>query len=113
VVAKSLNASTIASFEHFDAGLSVEEAAKRMGRAASTTRGYLVDYIRHKKITDPSCWVDARTIEKVTEVVEQIGDGPLKPYFLALDEEISYDDIRVVVECRKNVLNAYQKPIST
>ena len=102
VAPKTLTASSVASFQHFEAGLSVEEVAKQLGRATSTTRGYLTDYIRHNKITEPSRWVDAVTIEKITKVIEQIGAGPLKPYYLALDEKISYDDIRVVVECQKN-----------
>ena len=102
VAPKALTASSAASFEHFEAGLSVEEVAKQLGRATSTTRGYLTDYIQHNKITQPSRWVDADTIEKVTKVIEQIGPGPLKPYYVALDEKISYDDIRVVVECLKN-----------
>ena len=102
VAPKALTASSAASFEHFEAGLSVEEVAKQLGRATSTTRGYLTDYIQHNKITQPSRWVDSDTIEKVTKVIEQIGPGPLKPYYVALDEKISYDDIRVVVECLKN-----------
>ena len=99
---KPITASAMASFQHFDEGLSVDEVAKRMGRAVSTTRGYLSDYIQHKKITDPGRWVDADTIAKITDVVKQIGDGPLRPYFLALDEKVSYDEIRVVVGCLKN-----------
>ena len=102
VAPKALTASSIASFQHFESGLSVEEVAKELGRATSTTRGYLTDYIRHNKITEPSRWVDADTIEKITKVVEEIGAGPLRPYYLALDEKVSYDDIRVVVECQKN-----------
>ena len=102
VAPKALTASSAASFQHFEAGLSVEEVAKELGRATSTTRGYLTDYIQHNKITEPSRWVDSDTIEKVTKVIEQIGAGPLRPYYLALDEKVSYDDIRVVVECQKN-----------
>ena len=99
---KTPTGSSMASFEHFDQDMSVEEVAKRLGRAASTTRGYLSDYIRHKNVTDPSRWVDAETVAKIKEVVKRIGEGPLKPYYVGLDEKISYDDIRVVTECCKN-----------
>ncbi|MFK7766807.1 MAG: DNA helicase RecQ [Mariniblastus sp.] len=105
VAAKTVTASALASFKHFDNGLSVEDAAKALGRAASTTRGYLTDYIRHKKITDPNAWVDADAVAKITEVIKQVGEGPLKPYYVALEEKFSYDDIRIVAECLKNESN--------
>ncbi len=101
-VAKGPSRVSCQSFELFDQGLSVTEVAQQMQRAESTTHGYLQAYIRHKKITDPGRWVESETIVNVTAAIEQVGVGPLKPIFVALDEKVSYNDIRVVMECLKN-----------
>jgi ATP-dependent DNA helicase RecQ len=98
------------SFPLFDEGLAIAEVANKMERAESTTRGYLCEYIRFKKITDASRWVDTETITKVSAVVNHIGIGPLKPIHIALDEKVSYDEIRIVVECMKNDLDDESSP---
>ena len=90
------------SFPLFDEGLSITDVAQKMGRAESTTVGYLNDYIRFRRVADASRWVDAETIAKVTAAVTQIGIGPLKPIYVALDEQVGYDEIRIVMECMKN-----------
>ena len=94
--------SALASFKHFDEGKSVEEIAKILGRAASTTKSYLSDYIRHKKISDASQWVDSFVVDQIKDAVKKVGLGPLKPIFVELEEQCTYDQIRVVVECLKN-----------
>jgi ATP-dependent DNA helicase RecQ len=94
----------------FDEGLAIAEVANKMERAESTTRGYLCEYIRFKKITDASRWVDTETITKVSAVVNHIGIGLLKPIHIALDEKVSYDEIRIVVECMKNDLDDESSP---
>ena len=94
--------SALTSFEHFEQGKTVEEAAKLIGRAASTTRGYLTDYIRYKKIADASDWVDSHTIDLIKQAIAKVGNGPLKPIFVELGEQCTYDQIRVVAECMKN-----------
>ena len=93
---------SLPSFEHFRAGLNVEQVAERMGRALSTVRGYLADFIRHEKITDPSEWVDAATAERIAAAVEEVGDERLRPIFQRLNEEVDYDKIRIVVGCLAN-----------
>jgi ATP-dependent DNA helicase RecQ len=98
--------SAAASFQHFDDGSTVEEVAQQLGRAASTVKGYLSEYIRHRKITDPSRWVDLETVAQVQGAIQQAGIGPLKPVFVMLDEKISYDEIRIVMECLKNEANS-------
>ena len=94
--------SSFLAFPHFDAGLSVSETARKIDRAESTTRGYLGDYIRHNKITDYSRWVDEATGSRIACAIESIGFGPLKPIFVALNEEVSYDEIRIVQFCLQN-----------
>ena len=94
--------SALSAFAHFDAGLSVADAAKQLGRAESTTMGYLGEYIQHKGIVDYTPWVDEATGRKIEAAIESVGVGPLKPIFLALDEETDYNKIRIVQTCLMN-----------
>jgi ATP-dependent DNA helicase RecQ len=90
------------AFPFFRQGLSTDEVAKRMGRALSTTLGYLTEFIRHEKRTDPSPWVDAATADRIIGAAEMVGLERLKPIFEALDGSVPYDQIRIVTECLRN-----------
>ena len=94
--------SALSAFPHFDAGLSVAETAKELGRAESTTMGYLNEYIIHNSVVDYARWVDEATGKKVEAVIESTGFGPLKPIFVALNEEVDYNQIRIVQTCLMN-----------
>ena len=94
--------SAFLAFPHFDAGLTVADTAKTMGRAESTTYGYLIEYIRHKRIVDFTNWVDEGVGKKIEEAIKTVGFGPLKPIFVALNEEVDYNEIRIVQTCLQN-----------
>ena len=96
------NASSLSAFVHFREGLPVEEVAQRMGRARSTTFGYLNDFLRHEKVTDPSPWVDSSIARQVEEAIEHVGLSALKPIHEHLGGEIDYNEIRVVATCIGN-----------
>jgi ATP-dependent DNA helicase RecQ len=96
------SASAIISFRFFREGLSVEEVARRMDRAISTVHGYLVEFLRHEKRTDPTPWLDAATVRQIAAVADKFGMDRLKPLFEALGGTIPYDRIRIAVECLKN-----------
>jgi ATP-dependent DNA helicase RecQ len=93
---------SLAAFKHFDDGLSVVEVAQVIARAESTVRDYLTDYIQHRKISDPSRWVDEATAGRIQQAIDRVGNEKLKPIFIELEEAVSYDDIRIVAECRRN-----------
>ncbi|MCA9229227.1 MAG: DNA helicase RecQ [Planctomycetales bacterium] len=97
-----VSASAVAAFENFKAGESVAEAAKSLGRAESTVRGYLSQFLRHEQITDPTPWVDEATARRVRDAIEQVGGDRLKALFEYLNGEVSYDDIRIVASCLAN-----------
>ena len=96
---KNITEGTLAAFPFFEQGLSIPDVAEKIGKAVSTTAGYLDQYIIHHKVTDPSPWVDAATAKLITAAVEKVGPKPLKPIFVELDEKVPYDQIRVVVSC--------------
>ncbi|MCA9109481.1 MAG: HRDC domain-containing protein, partial [Planctomycetaceae bacterium] len=92
----------LASFTLFDEGKSVQEVADEMGRALSTTHGYLANYIEQRQITEPSRWVDAAKVERIEAAIAETGSGPLKPVKDIVGDEIDYDTIRIVMWCWKN-----------
>ena len=99
---RSPSSSAYIAFPHFDAGKSIAEVAELMNRAESTSCGYLRDYILDRKITDPTRWVNEATVRVIRNAILQCGIGPLKPVYVALEERISYEDIRIVMACMSN-----------
>ena len=97
-----LSAPAVKAFPFFREGLSVEEVAGRVGRAKSTVFGYLAEFIQHDRIRDPSPWVATATAERIEGAAAQVGTERLKPIFELLQGEIPYEQIRIVVMCRKN-----------
>ncbi len=104
----SPSAVAVQSFPLFDEGLSAEEAATRLGRALSTTYGYLESYIRQRRITDPARWVSRRELEQVAVVVQHAGAERLKPIHEALHGRVDYERIRIVLACLANQVAAQQ-----
>lgn len=92
----------------FADGKHVAEVAQTMGRAESTVRGYLNNYIAEAKITDASPWVESSKIPLIEDAIGISEDGRLKPIFDALADNpsitdpISYEEIRIVIGCYQN-----------
>ena len=100
VIAPGIGAGALASFEYWRAGMSIDEVCAKMDRARSTTTGYLAEFIRVEKVSDPSPWVSADKIASIESVLHLSEDGRLKPIFEALEGKIPYDEIRIVVTCK-------------
>jgi ATP-dependent DNA helicase RecQ len=100
--ARPINASSIAAFSLFREGLSLAEVATRMGRAPATVNGYLADYLRHERVTDPSPWVEPTIVARIEEAAGEVGSERLKPVFELLGGDVDYDAIRVVLTCLRN-----------
>jgi ATP-dependent DNA helicase RecQ len=96
------SAGALQSFPLFDEGLSVEETAQRLGRATSTTYGYLESYIRYRRVTDATRWISQRELEQIQAVVEHAGAERLRPIYDALHGRIGYERIRIAVACLAN-----------
>jgi ATP-dependent DNA helicase RecQ len=100
---KTPSTGALTSFPMFDEGLSVEAVVEKMQRAPSTVCGYLEQYIAGRAITDPTRWVDAGTTQAIRIAATHNDTGRLRPIFEALHGQVSYENIRVVVACMKNV----------
>jgi ATP-dependent DNA helicase RecQ len=96
------SASAALSFPLFDEDLSIEQVAERLGRAISTTYGYLEAYIRHRKVTDAGRWISRDELDQIEAVVQHAGTQQLKPIYDALHGRIGYEHIRLVVACLAN-----------
>lgn len=94
--------SALNAFPLFRAGKSVAQVAAELGRAESTVNDYLRQYIQQEKITDPSRWIDTTSIQRIQAAAQEVGLDRLKPIYAALNGEISYDEIGIVVECLRN-----------
>jgi len=90
------------SYDLFAEGKTVAEVAEQIGRAPSTTEQYLVEFIKATGRVEPQPWVDEATASKIEEAASQQPDERLKPIFEAFDGGISYDQIRIVLACRRN-----------
>ncbi len=98
--------SALKAFPLFQRGLSVAEAAEELGRAHSTTMGYLDAYLSHEKIDDPSPWVPREQAVRIEAAIDEVGPSPLRPIKQWLDEQggepVEYDEIKIVVACWSN-----------
>ena len=98
----SFPAAVTAAFVLFDQGMSVEEVAENMGRAPSTAMGYLVTYIEHRRITDPTRWCDPETFDQIATATTICGDTLLRPLFDHLNGQVPYEKIRLALAVLKN-----------
>jgi ATP-dependent DNA helicase RecQ len=101
-VSAAPSAAAVKSFPLFDERLAVDEAAKQLGRALSTTYGYLEAYVRHRRIVDPTPWVTPGEMEEVAAAIKQTGAERLKAIHEALDGQIGYERLRIAVACLEN-----------
>jgi ATP-dependent DNA helicase RecQ len=85
------------AFELFKKGASVEEVMRQTARALSTVQNYLCEFIRRERPVSISSWVRDDVYRRVTAAARQVGTDRLKPIFVALGEEVSYDEIRLVL----------------
>ncbi len=97
VRAKTMTASLSRAIELFREGAAIEDVMHQTGRARPTVVDYLCEFIRADKPASVENWVGAELFERIAAVVAEHGSGKLKPLFIALEEKVSYDDIRVVV----------------
>jgi ATP-dependent DNA helicase RecQ len=104
VTERASTASEKAAFALFEQGLSVDDAAQKLGRARSTTMGYLIQYIRDRAVSDPAAWVEPSVSRRVEAALDEMQTERLKPIFEHLGREVDFDSIRIVLMCLRNRL---------
>jgi ATP-dependent DNA helicase RecQ len=85
------------AFDLYRQGRSVEEVMRRLGLRRGAAVDYLADFIRRERPASVAAWVDAGVTQKVRSAVRVLGSERPEPLFRFLGEEVSYDDIRLVL----------------
>ncbi len=81
----------------FEEGVSIAEAAERLGRAPSTVAEYLTAWVEEAKPRSVSAWVDEATYLGVLNAYQQIGGDKLKPIWDHLRGQVPYEIIRITL----------------
>ena len=97
-----MSAARQTAFDLFRQGETIDAVAVKVGRAPSTVREYLAEFIESAEISDPVPWVDLPTFERIRKVRHASNDGRLKPIFDALEGAVSYDVIRIALACLRH-----------
>ncbi len=86
-----------AADELFEQGATLDEVAEALQRARSTVAQYLEQYIYDRRPADIGPWVSAATYARVREAMGASHAPGISSLFRALNEEVPYDAIRLVV----------------
>lgn len=89
------------TYDYYCQGKSVEEISRLRGLQTSTICGHLAYYIQNGslKITE---LVDPATVTQIEDAIYLHGDTALRPLKEAVDDKITYDEIRLVIgHCRR------------
>ncbi len=95
-----LSANSSAAFPLFRRGSTIEDVCSQFGVRQGTALGYLEDYVRAERPASITPWVAAREYERVCEAHDRVGGQRLRPIFDALNSEVPYDVIRIVLAHR-------------
>jgi ATP-dependent DNA helicase RecQ len=79
------------------AGNTFEEIVRIRGRQLATVVNMVVDLIEKGRLEYRIEWVGAQSHQRIEETVKRLGSQWLKPLRDALPEEITWDQIRLVV----------------
>lgn len=80
----------------FKLGKSIKQVAGELDRAEKTVADYLAEYITTAKPASIAPWVPDATFRRIQQAIGQHGADRLKPVFVALDETVPYEYIRIV-----------------
>ncbi len=85
------------AFQMFHQGASIDDVSQQINRARSTTSEYLADFIACERPKSIAAWIPDSTYKRIAEAQKELATDRLKPIFVALNEQVPYDQIRLVV----------------
>lgn len=91
------NSAAEPAFPMYRDGKTIAEVARVLGKMESTACEYLCCFIHQERPESIDEWVDPATQERVHVAARQHGGQRLKPIYLALNQEVPYDAIRIVL----------------
>lgn len=101
-VQKSKTTSQVLLESLFERGVSIPELCEKSGLKVSTVSAYLATWIKESKPASIAPWVTPERYALIANELLKSEDGRYKPIFEALNEEVSYEEIRFVkvhLEC--------------
>jgi ATP-dependent DNA helicase RecQ len=91
------NPSRDLAYQLFAQGAVIEDVMHQTNRKRYKVVDFLGDWIRETKPASIRTWVPDSVYQRVRTASAKVGMERLKPIFVELDEQVSYDDIRLVV----------------
>lgn len=110
------SSSQVAAERLFREGKTQAEVCEILGRASSTVHKYLTVFLDRSGLTSPEPWIELDRFERIREAIDHLPLDRLAPLYEALQGEVSYDDLRIVATCLRNlrqqtqVLEASESP---
>lgn len=92
------NSARSVAFRLFEEGKSQQDVSRATGRAPGTVAAYLEAYVDERRPASVEPWVPAPVYDRVVAAAKQSPDGFLKPVFEALNGQVSYESIRIVLK---------------
>ena len=84
-------------FHHFRDEEAIEDIMHQVGRSRSWVVDCLCQYLSAEKPASIKAWVADELRARIAAAAREQGAGRLKPIFIALGEQVSYDEIRIVL----------------
>jgi ATP-dependent DNA helicase RecQ len=84
------------AFQMYRSGSPIAAVAEKLSVALGTATEYLCEFIQVEKPDSIFAWVPEAVCERVAAAAEIHGTARLKPVFLEMNEEVPYEQIRVV-----------------
>jgi ATP-dependent DNA helicase RecQ len=85
------------AFAMFRQGASLDEVSQQLARARSTIAEYLCEFIAATRPDTIAAWVPDTVYKQVQQAAREHGRDRLKPLFIALNESVPFDQIRLVL----------------
>lgn len=102
IFGKPIPANARASYPLYREGRHPAEVAATLNIAERTARDYLCYFIHECKPQSIRPWIDSELEARITQAAKEHGIERMKPVYLALEEKVSYDSIRIVLSFLAN-----------
>ena len=93
---KSRAAARLRAIALFDAGVPLDEIARQVARAVSTTCGYLAEYVQQNPEIRLTPWVPPEIESRIDAALQTGETHRLTPLREAVGDDVSYEQIRLV-----------------
>jgi ATP-dependent DNA helicase RecQ len=85
------------AYELFRQEISIEAVMQRTGWGRTKVVSHLADFIGNERPASIAAWVSDDVCQRVAAAVRRFGRERLKPLYVALGEQVDYDDIRLAL----------------